>query len=84
MVASPDLDWRALRLALGLSQMVLGSRVVLMDKSSIQRLEAGTMRASPRTLELLRGWVRRHPEARARIVDSQLVWPWPGDLDARS
>lgn len=74
------LDWRGLRLALGLRQTEMANLLYL-DQSFISRLELGTTRPSRQTIAILRAWLTM-PEYRGRLAAANFVNPFPDDVCA--
>ncbi len=75
-----SLDWRGLRLALGLTQQQM-CELLCVDRKTLYRLEVGRLAAPLRASRtLLRAWLR-DPELRRRLEAAGFPHPFPEDLD---
>ena len=74
------LDWRGLRLALGLRQSELANLLYLTHQS-LSAIERGEAYPSRQTIAILRAWLTV-PEYRGRLVAANFANPFPDDVCA--
>ena len=75
-----SLDWRGLRLALGLRQSEM-AELLYLTQPFISQLELGTARPSRQTIVILRAWLTM-PEYRERLAAANFPHPFPDDVCA--
>lgn len=71
-------EWRRIRLALGLSQKQLGE-VLLMEQGPVSLLESGKRCPDRRTVHLLRTYLAI-PLSQALLARYGVPHPWPEDI----
>ncbi|MDA8189776.1 MAG: hypothetical protein M0T85_16675 [Dehalococcoidales bacterium] len=72
-------DWRALRKALGLSQVEM-ARLLCLRRSRLAEMEQTTAcRVHNSTIMLLRAWLQ-HPKLRERLQSANYPYPFPDDI----
>ena len=83
MRSERNLDWRGLRLALGLTHEQMGT-LLRVSERQIYYLEAGGCQGISGAAEiLLRTWLQ-HPEAIRRLKQAGFPHPFPDDLARRT
>lgn len=76
----PDIDWRGLRNAMGLTQRELAD-LLCVSRQEIANIEGGRRYPAASSLMLLRVWLT-HPTYRERLAEADYPTPFPEDLHA--